>query len=63
MDGQQAYLRPGYPREISRWREPTPTNPTFYQIPYRSLLPLGPYSNVIIAGRMLDIDDEAHILV
>lgn len=59
LDGEQVYIRPGHPREIGRWREKTVTNPTFYQIPYRSLLPTGPYDNLILAGRMLDIDDEA----
>lgn len=59
LDGQQVYVRPGYPKEVSRWREPTNTNPVFYQIPYRSMLPAGPYPNLILAGRMLDADDEA----
>ncbi|OAS21226.1 FAD-dependent oxidoreductase [Paenibacillus oryzisoli] len=59
LDGEQAYIRPGYPKEVGRWREPMERNPTFYQIPYRSLLPEGPYKNVIVAGRMLDIDEEA----
>lgn len=59
LDGEQVYVRPGYPNEVGRWREELPANPTYYQIPYRSLLPKGPYSNVILAGRMIDVDDEA----
>lgn len=59
LDGVEVYVRPGYRNEIGRWREETPTNPTYYQIPYRSLLPKGPYENVIVAGRMIDVDDEA----
>ncbi|MCU6792544.1 FAD-dependent oxidoreductase [Paenibacillus sp. WQ 127069] len=59
LDGEQVYIRPGYPHEVSRWREPMEKDPTFYQIPYRSLLPEGPYRNVIVAGRMLDADEEA----
>jgi ribulose 1,5-bisphosphate synthetase/thiazole synthase len=59
LDGVQVYVRPGYPNEVDRWREETQINPTFYQIPYRSLLPRGPYDNVIVAGRMIDVDDEA----
>jgi hypothetical protein len=38
-----------------RWREKTDTNPTFYQIPFRSLV-LGRYGNLIVTGRMLDAD-------
>jgi hypothetical protein len=55
LDGTQSYNRPGYPRVKSRWREETEINPTFYQIPFRSLVP-GKYGNLIAAGRMLDAD-------
>ena len=34
------------------------TNPTFYQIPLRSLIP-GRYENLMLAGRMLDADKTA----
>jgi hypothetical protein len=53
LDGTQRYSRPGYPEERSRWRPETPTNPTFYQVPLRSLIP-PKYDNLIVAGRMLD---------
>jgi hypothetical protein len=59
LDGRMEYVRPGAPRESGRWREKSDANPTFYQIPYRSLLPEGRYGNVIVAGRMLDADQEA----
>lgn len=59
LNGKEVYVRPGYPREIGRWRDEMDVDPTFYQIPYRSLLPKGSYSNVIVAGRMLDVEDEA----
>jgi hypothetical protein len=59
LNGEQVYIRPGYPNEASRWREHADSYPTFYQIPYRSLVPLGSYGNVIAAGRMMDADDEA----
>lgn len=55
LDGTESYNRPGYPPVKSRWREKTETNPTFYQIPLRSLVP-GKYGNLIAAGRMLDAD-------
>jgi hypothetical protein len=55
LDGTQSYDRPGYPSVKGRWRKKTETNPTFYQIPFRSLVP-GKYGNLIIAGRMLDAD-------
>ena len=55
LDGTQSYNRPGYPPIKGRWREETQTNPTFYQIPFRSLV-TGQYGNLITAGRMLDAD-------
>ncbi len=58
LNGRQVYARPGMPNQKSRWREESGTNPTFYQIPLRSLLP-GRYPNLILAGRMLDADKIA----
>ena len=44
--------------EQGRWREPTPENPTFYQIPYRCLHhPSRP--NLLFAGRMISADRGA----
>jgi hypothetical protein len=60
LDGTQIYAAPGQPREVGRWREESLENPTFYQIPIRSMLPAGPYENLIVAGRMIDADPEAH---
>jgi len=59
LDGSQTYIVPGEPFHQSRWRSETAENPTFYQIPYRSLVPQGPYGNLLVAGRMLDSDIEA----
>ncbi len=53
LDGTEVYERVGYPREIGRWRPETLENPTFYQVPLRSLIP-EKSRNVILAGRMLD---------
>ncbi len=44
--------------ESGRWREPTPENPTFYQIPYRCQFhPTRP--NLLCAGRMIHTDRGA----
>ncbi|NLJ35477.1 MAG: FAD-dependent oxidoreductase, partial [candidate division WS1 bacterium] len=40
------------------WRDPMPTNPTFYQVPFRSLLQEH-VPNLMLAGRMLDADKIA----
>ncbi|HEY9249995.1 MAG TPA: FAD-dependent oxidoreductase, partial [Rariglobus sp.] len=63
LDGTEEYCRPGFPTARSRWRPGTPVNPTFYQIPFRSLLPVNGPDNVIVAGRMLDVDPIAHAAV
>ncbi len=53
LDGTEIYSRPGYPEEKTRWRDKLPVDPTFYQVPLRSLIP-PKFNNLIIAGRMLD---------
>jgi len=58
LNGRQSYDVPGHPTAWSRWREKTETNPTFYQVPLRSLIP-GGHPNLIVAGRMLDAQREA----
>lgn len=63
LNGIEEYCCPGFPNARSRWRDETPVNPTFYQIPYRSLLPLNGPDNVIVAGRMIDVDPIAHAAV
>ena len=52
LDGTEVYSRPGYPNETKRWREEMETDPTFYQVPLRSIIP-SKYDNLMIAGRML----------
>jgi ribulose 1,5-bisphosphate synthetase/thiazole synthase len=59
LDGTSRYSRVGHPAEISRWRAESSDNPTFYQVPLRSIIPAGPYSNLITAGRMIDTDPKA----
>ncbi|MBD3241188.1 MAG: FAD-dependent oxidoreductase, partial [Chitinivibrionales bacterium] len=58
LDGTQTYNVPGKPPVPTRWRDETPTNPTWYQIPLRSLIP-GRFPNLMLAGRMIDAELEA----
>jgi hypothetical protein len=60
LDGSEEYAAPGQPRIRTRWREPSSDSPTFYQIPLAAQLPLGPHENLIVAGRMIDADPQAH---
>jgi len=54
LDGRENYTgAPGYPATRGRWRPETTDNPTFYQVPLRSLIP-PKYPNLMVAGRMLD---------
>lgn len=59
LDGREVYTEPGQPAETGRWREPSDINPTFYQIPYRSLVPQGS-KNVLVAGRLTCADRGAY---
>jgi len=58
LDGREVYVVPGQTHIEKRWRPERPADPTFYQIPYRSLVPQGSV-NVLCAGRMLDADRGA----
>lgn len=60
LDGREVYIRPGYPAEQGHWREPLQSDPLFYQIPYRCLVPAGAYGNLLAAGRFIDADEQAH---
>lgn len=59
LDGREAYVCPGEPVQHARWRVAEKVMPTFYQIPYRCLLP-GSQPNLLLAGRMIDADPQAH---
>jgi hypothetical protein len=41
LDGREVHIAPGHPAVEGRWRDATARDPTFYQIPYRSLVPRG----------------------
>ncbi len=45
--------------ETGHWREKTDDMPTWYEIPYRSIVPKGA-ENVLAPGRMLDCERDAH---
>ena len=59
LDGtEESYGAPGEPAVRGRWRPETPENPTFYQIPFRSIVPKNS-ENVLLAGRMFDAEEIA----
>jgi len=58
LDGRQVFIDAKGNREASRWREERDENPTFYQIPYRCLVPVGS-RNVLVAGRCISTDPGA----
>jgi len=58
LDGREHYVEPGVSSKWSRWRPERDKDPTFYQIPYRSLIPEGS-TNVLVAGRVLGADRGA----
>jgi hypothetical protein len=58
LDGTEVYAAPDGRPETRRWRPETPDDPTFYQVPYRALVPRGA-ENVLVAGRAVDADEGA----
>lgn len=59
LDGTEAVIpERGKPAIKRRWRDPLPEDPTFYQIPWASLLQ-DRFVNLLLCGRMLDADKEA----
>jgi FAD dependent oxidoreductase len=59
LDGTETLVVPGEETIVSRWREEIDISPTYYQIPYRSIVPVNS-SNVLVAGRCLDADTRAY---
>lgn len=63
LDGVQEHSFHGmFPKESTRWREETPLNPTYWQIPYRSMI-IEKFKNVILCGRAIDADKGAFAAV
>jgi hypothetical protein len=59
LDGTEVVIPGrGMEKQVRRWREESAENPTFYQVPYRCLVPSG-VDNVLAAGRILDADKVA----
>ena len=58
LDGTEEITQKGMPNTISRWREESESSPTFWQIPYRSMLPIS-IPNLLICGRAIDADKHA----
>jgi len=58
LDGTEVYSVPGKKSVKRRWRPKRRENPTFYQIPYRSLVPKDS-KNVLVTGRVIDADRGA----
>jgi len=59
LDGRQFYCVPGQPAVSGRWRDERSDWQSFYQIPYRSLVPENS-ENVLVAGRLIDADRGAY---
>jgi hypothetical protein len=68
LDGREVHVAPRQPGVEGRWRSAQDEEPTFYQIPYRCLVPLGTQGtsdaqgaeNVLVAGRLADADRGAY---
>jgi len=60
LDGTQETIpEAGAKAEFSKWRDEIDNPPTFYQLPYRALVPDVDVTNLLMAGRMIDADREA----
>ena len=59
LDGTEEINEPGKETRVVRWREETEGLPTYWQLPYRSLLPKD-IPNLLICGRAIDTDKGAH---
>ena len=55
LDGREHICNPPLPGIHRRWREERETNPTYYNIPFRSLVPQN-FENVLVVGRAVDAD-------
>ena len=58
LDGTEEIVERGKPNRVVRWREETKESPTYWQLPYRSMLPKD-IPNLLICGRAIDADKGA----
>jgi hypothetical protein len=58
LDGVKEYTVVGEEKEFTKWRDDNGPYPTFWQIPYRALLP-EKIDNLLICGRAIDADKGA----
>jgi hypothetical protein len=59
LDGVEEYDNYGHPGYETRWRTDSGPYPTFWQIPFRSLIPQGEHENLLVCGRGIDADRGA----
>lgn len=59
LDGREVTIFADGSRTHGRWRPEGGEEPTFYQVPYRSIVPRGSV-NVLAAGRCVDADEGAY---
>jgi len=59
LDGQEVHVFEDGRKEVRRWRDESGVSPTFYQVPYRCLVPQNS-KNLLVAGRALDADRGAY---
>ena len=58
LDGTEEIVEKGKPNRLINWREKTENMPTYWQLPYRSMLPNN-IPNLLICGRAIDADKGA----
>jgi hypothetical protein len=59
LDGREVEVFADGHSDTRRWRDEQATDPVFYQIPYRCLVPRGS-RNLLVAGRCIDADEGAY---
>ncbi len=59
LDGFERHSTPCGEIEEIRWRTDDGPYPTYWQIPYRSILPEN-IPNLMVCGRCIDADKDAH---
>ena len=58
LDGTEEITEPGKEPRVVRWRPESEVSPTYWQLPYRSMLPKD-IPNLLICGRAIDTDKGA----